>query len=186
MECWNDVTLQEYVKNAVARPLGRAQRARVSNGYWNIEMNSAKCLFNLFTIILLSGTVVTISAQNPDTTYTVGGVITNYKQDKTIYVAMFSNSNDFKQCKPYKKLRFSQNQLPPDTLLFIFSEVDPGEYIIAAYQDINGDNKMNKGLFGPTEPYRIYKPNYGFFVPKFSKCKFIVNYNITTANLALK
>lgn len=148
-------------------------------------MNMMKFRFISFIIILI-GILNTAFAQSMDTTYSVRGVITNYKPDKTIYVAMFSNSNDFKQCKPYKKLRFSQNQLPPDTLLFIFSEVEPGEYIIASYQDINGDGKMNKGLFGPTEPYRIYKPNYGLFGPKFSKCKFTVNGNITTADMVLK
>ena len=149
-------------------------------------MNFVKCLFNLFSIILLSGTVVTFSAQNSDTTYTVGGFITNYIPDKTIYVAMYSNGTDFKQRKPYKKLRFLQNQVLSDTLLYTFPDVEPGEYIIAAYQDINGDNKLNKGLFGPTEPYRIWKPNYGVFGPEFSKCKFTVIKNILDADLVLK
>ena len=116
----------------------------------------------------------------------MGGFITNYKPDKAVCIALFSSEESFKKTEPYKTLRFANDKLPPDTLHYVFSEVEPGEYIIAAYQDINGDNKMNKGMFGPTEPYRIYKPNYGIFGPKFSKCKFQVKGSVTSANFALK
>jgi len=136
--------------------------------------------------MLLSGTVIKISAQNPDTSYSVGGYITNYKPDNAVCIALFSSEESFKKTEPYKTLRFANDKLPPDTLHYVFSEVEPGEYIIAAYQDINGDNEMNKGMFGPTEPYRIYKPNYGIFGPKFSKCKFQVKGSVTSANFALK
>lgn len=145
-----------------------------------------KYISDIPIFIILLGAIYSAFAQNPDTTFSVGGFITNYKPDKAVCIAMFSSNDDFKKCEPYKTLRFANDKLPPDTLLYVFSKVDPGEYIIAAYQDINGDNKMNKGLFGPTEPYRIYKPNYGIFGPKFAKCKFQVSGSITSADFALK
>lgn len=141
---------------------------------------------HMHLLLYLFGVIYSLTAQNPDTTFIVGGFITNYKPEKAVCIALFTSDDSFKKCEPYKSLRFANKKLPSDTLHYVFSDVESGEYIIAAYQDMNGDNKMNKGMFGPTEPYRIYKPNYGIFGPKFSKCKFQVKDSITSANFALK
>ncbi len=139
-----------------------------------------------FAFLILLVVTTLCYGQTPDTTFYIRGTITNYKADKTIYIAMYANADDFKHQKGYKKLRFTGNQLEPDSLPYTFNEVKPGEYIIAVFQDCNGDGKINMGPFGPVEPYRIYKPNYGLFGPKFDKCKFTVNGSIDTAHIALK
>ena len=125
-------------------------------------------------------------AQTSDTTFTVSGIITNYKPDKTIFMAIYSSEKDFKQRNFYKKLRFRGDKLPADSMRYSFTGVAPGEYIIAAYQDLNGDIKLNMGFFGPTEPYQMYRPHHGIFAPKFSNCKFLLTGDIDTANIVLK
>ncbi len=125
-------------------------------------------------------------AQTADTTFIISGTITNFQPGKTIYLALYPTEEDFNNRNCYRKAIFESDKLPPDTADYSFTEVAPGEYIIACYQDVNSDGKINMGLFGPKEPYRIYKPNYGFFGPKFKKCKFKVTGDIDTAHIVLK
>lgn len=145
-----------------------------------------KCILISPFLFILSGVLWTGFPQTSDTTFSIGGIITNYSPNKAIYLAMYSSHEDFKQRKFYKKLRFLQNQVTSDSLRYVFTGVEPGEYIVVAFQDLNGDVKLNMGMFGPVEPYDVYKPNYGIFGPKFSKCKFLVNCDIDTANIVLK
>jgi len=125
-------------------------------------------------------------AQPADTTFTVSGIITNYKPDKTIYLAMYSSEKDFKERTFYKKLRFIKETAPADSVRYAFTGVETGEYIIAVYQDMNGDGKLNMGFFGPAEPYQMYRRHDGMFAPKFSNCKFTVTGDIDTAHIVLK
>lgn len=52
-----------------------------------------------------------------------------------------------------------------------------GDYAVSVYQDVNGNGKMDKNVFGaPTEPYafsRNYKPV--FRAPKFDEVKINLN-----------
>lgn len=137
-------------------------------------------------IIILLFVYSVCLAQTPDTAFTISGTITNYQPGKTIYMALYPTEDDFNNRNCYRKAIFEHDKLPHDTADYSFTEVGPGEYIIACYQDVNGDGKINMGLFGPTEPYRIYEPNYGLFGPKFKKCKFKVSSDIDSAHIVLK
>lgn len=56
----------------------------------------------------------------------------------------------------------------PGTMTFVFENVPPGTYAIAAYHDVNGNGRMDTGTFSlPREPYgfsndvgRIAPPNF--------------------------
>lgn len=124
--------------------------------------------------------------QKPFNTFTVSGIIVNYKAGKTLYLALYNSEKDFSKQNCFMKLRFFGDKLPADSLSYCFNDVTAGEYIVAAYQDLNDDGKINMTLFGPVEPYYIYKPNYGRFGPKFNKCKFFLNSNITDAHIIFK
>lgn len=60
----------------------------------------------------------------------------------------------------------------------VYSEVyaiNNGEYAIASFHDVNGNKKLDGGLFGiPTEPYAFSKNKKGLFglPPKYKKVKF--------------
>ncbi len=138
-----------------------------------------------FIVLLLYGACF---AEEPEdtTTYTVKGIITNYKPNATLYFAMYSSQKDFDEQNFYRKLRHLKDQLPKDTIRFEFTGVKKGHYIIAGYQDIDGNGKIKMGWFGPKEPFYIYQPNYGIFAPKFSKCKFLVDQDIDTIKIIFK
>jgi uncharacterized protein (DUF2141 family) len=117
-------------------------------------------------------------------TFTVGGTITNYAPDRAIFVALYASQEGFAKQEYVDALGFKRSELPPDSLRFSFAGLKRGYYMIAAYQDMNGDRVFNKGLFGrPKEPYCMHRPHRGLFAPTFSKCSFLVDRNIAGANL---
>lgn len=114
----------------------------------------------------------------------ISGVITHFNPAASIYIALFSNDNNFNKGVFYKTLRFPRENLPADSQRFSFTGVKPGTYLMAFYQDLNNDQVLNKGLFGrPTEPYRLYRPFSGIFAPKFSDCAFSAKTNLTNVNI---
>jgi uncharacterized protein (DUF2141 family) len=116
--------------------------------------------------------------------YTISGIISGYAPGKGVYVALYDSQENFESQRYCRNLRFIGEKLPPDSLRYSFDELPAGEYLVASYQDEDGDGKMTKGFFGiPKEPYRIYRPNYGFFGPKFEKCKFRVDGDYAEAHL---
>ena len=56
-------------------------------------------------------------------------------------------------------------------------ELPPGVYAVAVFQDINGDGKLNRNLFGrPTEPYGFSKNARGRFgPPEFEQASFALS-----------
>ena len=54
--------------------------------------------------------------------------------------------------------------------------IDPGEYAVALYHDINNNEKLDKNFVGfPKEPFgfsKDFRPK--FSAPKFSDCSFVV------------
>lgn len=142
---------------------------------------------NYIKYFLFSLILTTISySQQPDTTFSVSGLITNVEKGKAVFIALFSNQKDFKKHIAYKKQGFKRVDVSGNPIHYVFDNVESGEYIIVAFQDINGDKKINIGIFGPKEPCEIFKPKKSLFRPKFEKCKFCINTNIGNANIVLK
>ncbi len=49
---------------------------------------------------------------------------------------------------------------------FVFTDLPPGDYAVAAFHDRNGDGKLTKNILGiPTEPYGFSNNVYGFMGP---------------------
>ncbi|MCP4106403.1 MAG: DUF2141 domain-containing protein [Desulfobacteraceae bacterium] len=70
---------------------------------------------------------------------------------------------------------------------FAFTNIPQGVYCIRAFQDVNGNGKIDEGRFGPTEPwgnYRYSRPLFG--PPKFKEMAFEVNKDIDGIELKVK
>lgn len=70
---------------------------------------------------------------------------------------------------------------------FSFTGVPKGTYGIRCFQDVNGTGKMEKGMFGPKEPWGTYRPARPTFrAPRFDEIAFDVNRNINDIKIELK
>lgn len=53
-----------------------------------------------------------------------------------------------------------------DTVTFVFKDVPPGAYAATAFQDVNDNAKMDRGMYGqPTEPWAISRDAKGRMGP---------------------
>ena len=70
---------------------------------------------------------------------------------------------------------------------FQFENVEEGVYAIRCYQDVNGNRKMDKGLFGPTEPWWLsYQKERHSRIPKFKEIAFRVESDIQGIQINLE
>lgn len=96
-----------------------------------------------------------------------------HTEGQVMQIAIDKKSNFLKNGTPFRYAMVEvKNKKLSET--FVLPE---GEYAVSVYQDVNGNGKMDKNLFGaPSEPYgfsRNYKP--AFRAPKFDEVKINLN-----------
>ena len=93
--------------------------------------------------------------------YGVGDVYIYLADEETAKTPMTGN----------KVILIKDNETDGDfrKVLFQFENVEEGVYAIRCYQDVNGNKKMDKGLFGPTEPWWLsYQEERPPRIPQFN------------------
>lgn len=80
-----------------------------------------------------------------------------------VYVAVYDRPDTF----PTGRQRVSQALVPQDRHLTVqFKDLPPGHYAAAAYQDLNGNGKLDKNFLGiPKEPYGFSQEARGTMGP---------------------
>ena len=72
-------------------------------------------------------------------------------------------------------LKVGKKELERKKVVFAFTNVPEGIYVIESYQDVNGNGELDEGKFGPKDPWGTYRPKRPFFRgPKFKEVKFEV------------
>jgi uncharacterized protein (DUF2141 family) len=123
-----------------------------------------------FLLCLFSGYCFSQTVNNATITIEITNVVVNGGK---VYLAIFSTAEEFKQEKPYLAYELK------DTTAAVSQETSlpPGEYLISAFQDANGNKELDYGLFGiPKELVGI--SNYfgkGFPSKSFDKQKVPIN-----------
>ena len=116
-------------------------------------------------------------AQAGELTIEVSGITPNRGQ---VYVAVYDRAEAFPITG---QQRVSQVLASEDQhLTFHFRDLPPGLYAAAAFQDFNGNGKLDKNLFGvPKEPYGFSNSARGSSgAPKFAAAAITLNHDGTT------
>jgi len=127
----------------------------------------------LFLLCVLLLAVESLFAENINTTIEINGIIVG---GGLVYVAVYSNENDYKAETPSVEFILD----PVNSKITYNLELTDGEYVVSVFQDKNGDEKLNSGIFGiPSEP--VGKTNYNLKGAPggFDKLKAPVNKNST-------
>ena len=91
-----------------------------------------------------------------------------------IYVGIYNNENSYKSTIPDIKLQHDANK----TTIIVEVTLPEGEYVINAYQDSNGNGKLDFGFFNiPKEPSGITNYNGKGIPGNFNKLKVKVDKN---------
>ncbi len=104
-------------------------------------------------------------------------VIRNVQPGKgSVVVGLYSNESTF-----LKNPAAGQIRKADDTAMLFTFNIQPGSYAIAAYQDLNDNKELDKGLFHiPKEPFGFsdhYRPRMS--APHFADCVLQITTPIT-------
>jgi uncharacterized protein (DUF2141 family) len=94
--------------------------------------------------VVLAGKILGASGQHP------------------VHVALWDEAGFLE--RPVQELR-----LEPGTDLTFRFEVAPGRWAISAFEDRNGNGKLDMGWFGPKEPAGFWRPFHGWRKPRFGE-----------------
>lgn len=99
--------------------------------------------------------------------------ISNIEQQKgSIFIAVFKPGDAFPEGKPVEAKKVNVTGATVTATI----PLEPGQYAVALFHDVNSNNKMDKNMLGiPKEPYGFsmnFKPRMS--KPKFSDCQITV------------
>lgn len=109
-------------------------------------MGSNFRFLSLATLIALGGAGAAVSANAADLSFEVTG---QQLAGGKLRAALFADSASFLGT-PLKVAEVAAS----DVAMVVFRDLPAGSYAVTVYQDNNGNNKLDRGLFNiPTEPY---------------------------------
>ena len=86
-----------------------------------------------------------------------------------------------------KVIKIGEQELRKKAVAFRFEQVHAGTYGIRCFQDVDGDGKLERSLFGPKEPWGMsWQGEKPAKWPEFEDISFEVNSNITSIQIRLE
>ena len=144
-------------------------------------------LKKLLLIFLLTLLIVN-SINAVDEKYNIEGKI-YFKNEKTIYIYLVDIETVKKPFTGIEKIvvRPNSNDLEIGFLNFKFYKIPKGIYGIRCYQDLNENGKLDRGAFGPKEPWQLsWYCKVKSVIPTFEDFCFLLDYDKTDISLILK
>ncbi len=120
--------------------------------------------------------------------FKVAGQMT-FKKTGNLYMRL-ATKEEFEEDKESQFrmiIEIGEEEQNAKTALFAFENIPAGRYAIMVFQDVNGNGELDRGTFGPKEPwgnYRAKRPK--FRGPKFKEMAFEVKEDITDIRIETK
>lgn len=137
-------------------------------------------------VYLLAFSLYSISAQS--TNFTIKGQVNiNGGGDIHIYLVTEEISKTPLTGIQTVIINPSQNDIDNKKVTFEFKGVAAGTYGIRCFQDINSNRKLDRGMFGPKEPWGMsWQGEEPKRIPDFEDYSFSVNTDCFDLNITLK
>ncbi len=136
------------------------------------------------TICLIITLLVPPLLTGSEAGYVVAGEIT-FPEGGFVYVELVTEETFGRNgVSPYRTVLEPEEGV--HTLPFRFDAIPPGRYVLRAFQDENGDGRLNLGPFGPREPVGMYRwPERMRIPPRFEASAFAVDDDMIDINIEL-
>jgi uncharacterized protein (DUF2141 family) len=120
--------------------------------------------------------------------FVVGGEISFTKTgDLFIQLATEEEFNNDRMPPFALILRVGPEEMKRGKVSFQFGGVPEGAYGIRCFQDVNENQRLDRGGFGPKEPWGVYRPmRPAFRGPKFEEISFVVDRDIVDVLVEVK
>jgi uncharacterized protein (DUF2141 family) len=138
-------------------------------------------------LLFLIATSLTAQETQPPVSVRVSGEI-RFKKAAPIYLRLLA-LDDAKQELIAREqiIALKPEDVARGSLRFEFAGLAPGRYALRCFQDVNGNKKLDIGMFGPKEPwstYRLARPK--FRPPRFEEMAFDASADVLDANLVMQ
>jgi uncharacterized protein (DUF2141 family) len=139
-------------------------------------------------VLLLGVAAARVAAQGTEaTTVSIGGEV-RFEKPAPVFLKLLALDASGKEFVARERvIALTAEDVTRRHLRFEFADLAPGRYALQAFQDVNGNGKIDIGIFGPKEPwatYRLAQPR--FRPPRFEEMAFDARANVTDANLVMR
>jgi uncharacterized protein (DUF2141 family) len=115
--------------------------------------------------------------------YRIAGeiLLKEIRKGGSLYVMLVTEESFKSPLRGFKKmvLKIGDEEIKEERVSFEFAEIPPGTYGIRCFLDEDGNGKLNKGAFGPSEPWGMsWQGEQPLGWPKFKYIAFDVNKDI--------
>jgi len=114
-------------------------------------------------LLFLIATALTAQETLPHASVRVAGEI-RFKKTAPVFLRLLA-LDEAKQAFVAREqiIEIKTEDIARGTLRFEFAGLAPGHYALKCFQDVNGNKKLDIGMFGPKEPwstYRLARPKF--------------------------
>jgi uncharacterized protein (DUF2141 family) len=138
----------------------------------------------LLLIVLLG----IFSPLQEDETFSINGSCSVYEEG-TLYIFLVDEEQFKVPLTGVKEIVVEVSDVKSNgkKINYRFKKVPKGKYGIRCFLDTNGNKKLDKGMFGPSEPWGMsWKKEKPSGYPKFNDISFTVATNIENKNIQIK
>jgi uncharacterized protein (DUF2141 family) len=129
-------------------------------------MKKFKLIFTVLLFVFLITLPGFLLAQNG---YKISGTVSIQKTNGDVFVSLVDEESNNEPLKGIKKAVLKPNS---KTLSFKFENIPPGVYALKCFQDTNGNEKLDMGMFGPKEPWYLSWQKDKRFPPRWEDYSF--------------
>jgi len=106
----------------------------------------------------------------------ISGEILTKEKGGTIYIYLIDEAHfDV----PGTGVEIISIEVNSGSMHYKFRDLASGVFALRCFQDINGNKKLDRGLFGPKEPWALTWKNEKRFPPRFEDISFDLNKDLT-------
>ena len=129
------------------------------------------------------------STGNPH--YKIGGNIQlkEIRDNSNLYILLVTEETFKIPLSSYNQLilTIGDKEIKEKKVTFKFTNIPPGKYGIRCFVDEDGNEKLNKGMFGPSEPWGMsWQGKRPLGWPKFKHIAFDVNRNLMDIRIVVE
>lgn len=130
---------------------------------------------------LFVGLCLAASAQAAELTVVVDGI---HADRGNVRAALFTQAAGF----PSSPAQAQVQPAKPWQAVFVFKGLEPGEYAVSAFHDLNANDKLDRNFVGkPKEPYGFSNNARGMFgPPEFDEARFRLGESGNTITFTVK
>jgi uncharacterized protein (DUF2141 family) len=142
----------------------------------------------ILILVLCSFFLLSAAETDSDSTFSIQGKV-SFKKNIPVTVTCLTEQ-EFEEELPARYFylqHLSASDLEKGYIEYEINSIPEGDYLVFAFQDKNENDKVDRILFAPREPWDIYglpRPTTG--KPKFAKLSMYIDSNLSTLDMNLK